>query len=190
MKYGKFFIGCAFVFMLMSLASCNDNESYSNLLKEEEKATNWFLADKKICLEIPKDSVFEVGPNAPFYKMDEDGYLYMQVVSVPEKRQLPEKDSRIYFRYKRMNIKNLYVNGIENWSGNLDNLEIVSSSFWFQNYQFNESRTYGTGIQTPVSYLGYDSEVNLVLRSYYGFADDQSSCIPYYITIRYFKAEY
>ena len=49
---------------------------------------------------------------------------------------------------------------------------------------------YGTGIQMPLKFLGYGSEVNLVLKSYYGFQEDQTSCIPYLINIRYFKPEY
>lgn len=56
------------VCILTWFSSCSDNESYSDLLKEEEKATNWYMAQRTIALEIPEDSVFITGENAPYYK--------------------------------------------------------------------------------------------------------------------------
>lgn len=41
-----------------------------------------------------------------------------------------------------------------------------------------------------LKYFGYNAEVNLVLRSYYGFTTDQSECLAYIYNIRYFKPEY
>lgn len=172
------------------MTSCSDHESYANLLKDEEKATNWYMAQRSICLEIPKDSVFEVGPDAPYYKMDEAGYVYMQVLKVGDRKNMPEKNARVLFRYMRMNIKTFYLNGVESWEGNADDMAMASSQFFFKNFALESSQLYGSGIQTPVSYLGYDCEVNLVLRSYYGFAKDQSKCQPYALHIKYYKAEY
>lgn len=172
------------------LSSCSDQESYANLLKVEEKATNWYMAQHKICLEIPEDSVFETGPDAPYYKMDEAGYLYMQVLKSGDRKNMPEKNARVLFRYMRMNIKSFYLNGIESWEGNANDMAMASSQFFFKNFTLESSQRYGSGIQTPVSYLGYDCEVNLVLRSYYGFANDQSRCQPYALHIKYYKAEY
>ncbi len=172
------------------LSSCSDQESYDNLLKAEEKATNWYMAQRKICLEIPEDSVFETGSDAPYYKMDETGYLYMQVLKAGDRKNMPEKNARVLFRYMRMNIKSLYLNGVEKWEGNANDMAMASSQFFFNNFTLESSQRYGSGIQTPVSYLGYDCEVNLVLRSYYGFANDQSQCQPYALHIKYYKAEY
>lgn len=169
--------------------SCSDNESYSNLLKAEEKATNWYMAQRKICLEIPKDSIFETGEDAPYYKMDEEGYLYMQVINAGDTTRVQNGD-RVIFRFMRCNIKNLYKNGIEVWEGNANNMEFATASFRFNNYIYNDSQTYGQGIQIPMKYLGYNSEVNLVLRSYLGFSSDQSNCIPYALNVKYFKPEY
>ena len=63
-------------------SSCDDKQSYSDLLKKEQKVSNWFLAQHRVCNEIPADSIFEVGENAPFYRLDDDGYVYMQVLSL------------------------------------------------------------------------------------------------------------
>jgi hypothetical protein len=174
----------------VTLPSCSDSESYSNLLKAEEKATNWYLAQKTICLTIPEDSVFITGADAPYYKMDEDGYLYMQVINPGNKNSRAQKGDRVYFRYNRQNLKTLYTTGSASWSGNSNDMDMSSSSFWYKNYVLSESTTYGSSIQVPLNYLGYDCEVNLVLRSYYGFSADQTSCIPYAINVKYYKAEY
>lgn len=174
---------------VFSLMSCSDSESYSNLLKSEEKATNWYMAQRKICTEIPADSIFEIGPDAPYYKMDEDGYLYMQVISRGDTVR-PGTGDKVLFRFMRCNIKNYYLNGVETWEGNADNMIYASASFHFNTYVYEDSQTYGQGIQIPMRYLGYNSEVNLVLRSYIGFSSDQSNCLPYALNVKYFKPEY
>lgn len=121
--------------------------------------------------------------------MDEDGYLYMQVVNPGDTTRV-KKGDRVIFRFMRCNIKNFYKNGIEEWAGNADNMEYATASFRFDSYVYEDSQKYGQGIQIPMKYLGYNSEVNLVLRSYIGFASDQSACLPYAMKVRYFKPEY
>ena len=172
------------------LGGCSDSDSYSTLLKKEEKAANWFLSNQKVCLDIPADGQFEIGENAPFYKLDEDGYVYMQVVNPGSETSRPQKGDQVYFRYNRINLKTWYESGSEVSTGNDNNMEIATSGFVYDDYSLNSTIMYGRGIQNALSYLGYNSEVNLVLRSYYGFTSDQSQCIPYLINIRYFKAEY
>lgn len=190
MKKNNIYTLLLLILALLPLAACSDSESYANLLKEEEKASNWYLAQKKICLDIPADSVFITGPDAPYYKMDEDGYLYMQVVNPGNPDNRAQEGDKVYFRYMKMDIKSLYKNGIETWIGNADNLEMAPSSFWYQNFKLEDSQKYGMGIQTPLNYLGYNCEVNLVLKSYRGFTSEQAYCIPYAMKVRYFKAEY
>lgn len=178
--------------LVILLPSCKDQESYSDLLKDEEKATNAYLANQRVEMEIPADSVFVTGSDAPYYRMDEDGYLYMQVVSAGDKKDKPKNGDQVYFRFTRWNLKNWYSAGIWASEGNADNLNngLGATSFVFGNTSSSNSVLYGSGIQTPLYYLGYNSEVNLVLRSYYGFQTDGSACIPYLINLRYFKAEY
>ena len=81
---------------------------------------------------------------------------------------------------------------IDSEIGNQDNFAQTSaeSYFLFNNYNVNSSSQYGSGIQIPVSYLGYNSEVNILLKSYYGFSSENTTCIPYKVNVRYFKAEY
>ncbi len=174
----------------LSLGSCSKTESYSEMLRTEERSVNWWLAQHRVSAEVPADSVFEVGPNAPFYKLDEDGNVYMQVINAGTKER-PKKGDKIYFRFMRTNINLLYNGAEAKPEGNADDLGTYGpSSFIFQNYDLTSTLQYGEGIQQPLYYLGYDSEVNLVLKSYNGFTEDQAECTPYVLNVRYFKAMY
>ena len=176
------------------LSGCSKTQSYSELLRQEEQAVNWFLANYNVALEIPEDPKDMItcqmaGEDAPFYKLDPDGYVYMQVVSADYDDTVDSGDL-VYFRFLRESILDKY-NGLETQpEGNSDYLPNGSTSFIYKNTTLTSTTTWGTGIQMPLQYLGYNSEVNLVLKSYYGMAEEQSYCIPYYMNIRYFKPEY
>lgn len=184
------------VLAAMTLASCSKTESYSDLLKKEQKVSNWFLAQHKVCNEIPADSVFLTGPDAPYYRMDDDGYVYMQVIKAPnvKDRRIPSTGEQVYFTFTRYNIETMYNNNTltVDGVGNQDNFlsSVGNTYFMFNNYSVSSSSQFGSGIQVPVSYLGFDSEVNILLKSYYGFSDESTTCIPYLVNTRYFKAEY
>ena len=175
---------------LIMLGACSKSQSYSELLRDEEKAVNWYLSGQKVELELPADSVsFIMGPDAPYYKLDENGYVYMQVIKADFSERVEEGDL-VYFRFMRDNLLYLYEGINSAPTGNSDYLSYGPASFIYKNTYLNSSTTWGTGIQMPLKFLGYNSEVNLVLRSYYGFAEEQSLCIPYLINLRYFKPEY
>ncbi len=180
--------------LLIFTFSCSKTESYSDLLKKEQKASNWFLAQQKVCNEIPADSAFLVGPDAPFYRMDPDGYIYMQVLKKGN-GFFPTTGDQVYFTYTRYNIETMYVNNTLEVAGqgNQDNFlnTIGNTYFIYNDYSVSSSsRFFGSGIQTPISYLGYNSEVNIVLKSYYGFEAESTTCVPYLVNVRYFKSEY
>ncbi|MDE6339629.1 MAG: DUF4827 domain-containing protein [Muribaculaceae bacterium] len=179
---------CGLLFAGIS-TSCQDTKSYSELLTEEEHAVNWYLAQHQVCLEIPENGDFLVGEDAPFYKMDSDGFVYMQVINKGTDEK-PKKGDTVYFRYMRMNIKNYQLYGSEVWDGNAESASEGSTSFVFGNNVLSSTTQYGDGIQVPLDYLGYDSEVNLIVKSPEGWLSEQSQCIPYLINIRYFKAIY
>ena len=180
--------------ILILMSSCSKTQSYSELLRDEEHAVNWFLADYNVVLEIPSDikdliTYEQAGDDAPYYKLDSEGYVYMQVVRANFSEMVNEGDL-VYFRFSRESIEDMY-NGVEsNPTGNSDYLPNGTTSFIYKNTYLPSTTTWGTGIQEPLKYIGYNSEVNLVLKSYYGFTEEQSYCIPYLMNIRYFKPEY
>ncbi len=179
---------------MSGLGACSKSQSYSELLREEERAVNNFLAGQKVINSIPKDSVsFITGADAPFYRLDEDGYLYMQVIDKGDMSQKVKAGDVVYFRYNRLNLRAESLGYAPEWSGNQNDLagdENRSTNFVYKNQYLESAMIYGEGIQWPLKFLGYDCEVNLVLRSYYGFYEDQTSCMPYLINLKYFRAEY
>ncbi len=192
MRIKKLIFHISAVVLLLSATGCEKTKSYSEMLKDEEQACNWYLAQNKIVVDIPKDSVFQTGQDAPFYKMNSEGTLYMKVITAGDRNKIPENGDRVYFSFMRQNIQSL-MNGYINedvWEGNAENMAFGSTSFLLGETTLTSSVKFGTGIQTPVTYLGYYSEVILVVKSLEGFTDDQTNCTPYVYKVRYFPALY
>lgn len=177
---------------MIFLASCEKGESYADLLKKEEKAVNWYLSGESVEVAIPSDSIFIEGEDAPFYKMDAEGTVYMRVIDSGDLTSRPQEGDRVYFRYSRMNLRNLYEADVEQWSGNSSDLGsgVGATSFVFGNFSLPTSYQYGTGMQLPLKYLGYNSRVRLVLKAQSGFYSEQSQCLPFVVDVRYFKGVY
>ena len=180
---------CTLVMALVSLTSCNNDESYSDMLNDERHACNAFLANFEI-RDVPADSTFEVGTNAPYYKLDEDGNVYMQVLKTGDRVNNKARDSQaIYFRYTRYNLEYWYnQDGYWVGSGNADDMSQTATSFLYDDYSLETSSQWGYGMQMPLKYLGIDCEVNLVIKSQYGWSDEISYVVPYMYHVRYFKS--
>ena len=175
----------------MFASSCNDGKSYAQLLNEEDMYTNNYLADHYVELSIPEDTVFqtvaEVGSKAPFYRLDEDGMLYMQVINAGTKGNRVADDEQIYFRYMRFPLA-LYSNGtLPSGEGNM--ITISPAWFRFNNFQLQTSYQGGQGVQMPLHYLPVDCEVNIVIKSQMGLSDETANVQPYLWHITYQRRE-
>ena len=180
--------------IIILTTGCTKTQSYSELLRDEEHAVNWYLANYNVVLDMPENSddyitVEEMGEDAPFYKLDDEGYVYMQIVKA-DYNDMVEEGDLVYFRFLRESILDMYNDVETTPSGNLEYLPNGTTSFIYKNTYLSSTTRWGTGIQMPLQYMGYNSEVNIVLKSYYGFTDEQSYCIPYIMNIKYFKPEY
>lgn len=175
--------------IVTALTSCNNSKSYAELLNDERHATNVFLANHRVIDHMPADNVFETGEDAPFYKMDEEGNVYMQVIRYTKYEDDKAKiNEPIYFRYMRYDLLSWYQTGEWEGSGNANEMSLASTYFIFGNFTMATSSQYGYGIQLPLSYLGVDSEVNLVIKSQYGYTSEISYVRPFYYHIRYFRS--
>lgn len=174
---------------MMAVTSCDDSKSYADLLNEEIKSVNSFLADNRVVNSVPADSIFEEGPDAPFYRMDEDGMVYMQVIRSGDLNNKAKSDQLIFFRFTRCNLNYWAKTGDFLYEGNANDFEYNATSFRFGNYTLASSAQYGAGIQLPLAYLGIDCEVNLVIKSQYGFQSEIANVIPYLYNVRYFKSQ-
>lgn len=188
MKLTKYFYNLTLV-LFIAFCSCDDNKSYADLLEDETKAVNNFLADQCVIDKIPADSNFIVGSDAPYYKMDEEGDVYMQVINKGDVNDKAEDNQLIYFRFMRYNLS-YYVTGNDMiGEGNAEDMEYLPTSFRFGNYTLQSSSQYGSGIQLPLYYLGIGCEVNIVIKSQLGFTSEISNVMPYLYNVRYFKSQ-
>lgn len=170
--------------------SCDDGKSYAELLTDETHAVNAFLSNHRVQLGIPEYDEIETGADAPFYRLDEEGNVYMQVLSKGNKDMMTKDDDLVYFRFTR---NSLFLYDVatgefpeEGW-GNSEDLTVGSASFRYNNYTLTSSSQWGSGLQLPLSVLGLGCRVNLVIKSQYGLSNEISQVVPfYYYDVRYF----
>lgn len=170
-------------------SSCSDNKSYADLLQLETEYINNYLADQRVIGEIPADSVFESGPDAPYYRMEEDGNVYMRVVShgTPGNRAI--KGDLIYFRTMRYPLSQYKDGQLPEGDGNAEDMNIGDYNFRFENFELSSSAQWGEGVQLPLRYLPVDAVVDLVIRSQWGLSSEISNVIPYLYTVRYYRSK-
>lgn len=171
------------------VSSCNDSKSYAELLTEENQAINAYLLNQKVELTIPENNRFITGEDAPFYKLDEEGNVYMKVIDAGNPEWMAQPDELIYFRFTRWSLLsyNPYTQEhIDGW-GNSDDLALGSASFRFGNYTLNSSSSWGSGLQLPLNFIGLESECYLIIKSQYGLTSEISNVTPFLYHIRYFK---
>lgn len=191
--------------LLLATSACNDKESYADLLNDENQAVNDFLANYPVIGSIPADSAFTTMTDimadhpsisredavklTPFYRMDDDGYVYMQVLNAGTAGNKAADNQLIYFRFTRWNLGVAYKYGMWESSGNSSDLGTTTTSFRFLNTSLQSSTQWGEGIQTPLKFLPINCEVNLVIKSYLGPTDEVSAVYPYLYSVRYFPSK-
>ena len=180
-------MACGVLLMFMN-TSCDDSKSYAELLTDENHSVNRFLANQRVDNTIPTDSTFqfETGENAPYYRMDEDGNMYMQVVNPGTPGNYAKEDQTIYFRYTRYSLNDYVNDTLPPGSGNETEMGYSSASFRFQNFTQQSSYRWGAGVQIPLRFLPIDCEVNIVIKSQYGFYDEMAYVLPFLYKIRYY----
>lgn len=176
---------------LLLFSACNDDQSYADRLNEERNAVNAFLANHRVVMSVPEDSIFEVGEDAPYYRLDPDGNIYMQVLNAGDRKNDKAKTGEtIYFRYSRYSLSTWYADGT--WiiySGNENTMDAASCSFNYADYTLPSSSQWGYGLQYPLVFLGVECEVNLVVKSQFGFTGEISYVMPFFYHVRYYHSQ-
>ncbi|MDE7111831.1 MAG: DUF4827 domain-containing protein [Muribaculaceae bacterium] len=204
MKFNRF-LTMAFVSAAALLsASCSDKESYADLLNDETHSVNAYLADFPVISSVPDDGAFittasimesqglsreEAEKLTPFYRMDEDGLIYMQVVSNGTTGVRAEEEQLIYFRFMRYNLKAWYEYDVWEGSGNATDLGTNTTSFRYKNTTLTSTTQWGEGIQLPLEYLDLGCEVNIIIKSSMGPEEEIATVYPYLYNIRYYASK-
>ncbi len=159
-----------------------------DLKKTELRAMKKYLSKFDVVDVLPAINDIQVGSVAPFYKLNPEGTVYMQVVKMGAEPAATNGET-IYFRFLRYNLLSYLENGVlPNGQGNLNSVTQDVTSFVLGSDKPSTTQ-WGTAIQMPMLLgLPVDSEVNLVVASEAGFTSEISSVIPFLYNIRYFKA--
>jgi len=173
---------------LIALPSCDNSKSYADQLTDENHDVNRFLANQRVEGSIPADTVFEVGTDAPYYRLDEEGNVFMQVLSIGKGEHVVD-DQVVYFRYIRYSLADYTPGEILTGEGNANNMGSNPTFFRFNNMSTVSLSQYGEGIQMPMKYLPLDSKVNIVIKSQYGATNEISYVVPYLYTVSYYKSQ-
>jgi hypothetical protein len=190
MKQFPFHILLTALLAVVMLTGCNNDQSYADRLNAERNAVNAYLANHRVVMSVPEDSVFEVGPDAPFYRLDPDGNIYMQVLNAGDLKDKAKIGEPIYFRYSRYSLSTWYADcSWTVYSGNESAMDAVSCSFNYSDYTLPSSSQWGYGLQYPLLFLGVECEVNLVIKSQFGFTSEISYVMPFFYHVRYFHSQ-
>lgn len=161
-----------------------------DLKKTERKAMKAYISKFDVISELPPLNDMQIGSVAPFYKLDADGLVYMQVVKMGI-APVATQGEKVYFRFLRYNLLSyLQDNRLPNGVGNMNDITANPASIVLGSAE--ESTTqYGTAIQMPLLLgLPADCEVNLVVASEAGFTSEISNVIPFLYNICYHTATF
>lgn len=161
-----------------------------DLKKTEQRAMKKYLSKFDVMDELPTINNIQVGSVAPFYKLNPEGTVYMQVVKMGS-APAATKGEKIYFRFMRYNLLSYLENGVlPPGQGNANDLT-ESTTFFEVGSEKPSTTQWGTAIQMPILLgLPIDSEVNLVVASEAGPTSEISGIIPFLYNIRYYQSAY
>lgn len=156
-----------------------------DLKKTEQRAMKRYLSKFDVVDKLPAISDIRVGSVAPFYKLDAEGTVYMQVVSMGTS-PAATRGEKVHFRFIRYSLLYYLENGfLPEGQGNANDLT-ASPAFIEVGSDAPATTQWGTAIQMPLLLgLPLGSEVNLVVASSAGFTPEIASVIPYRYNLRY-----
>lgn len=179
------------ILVLLAFSSCSKSKSYSQYLDDEKRSVNAYLSNFRVVTSIPEDTIFETGEDAPFYQIDSEKNVYMQVIKAGDrKNNSAEIGQEIYFRFMRASLNAWHTNGNFVWEGNANDITHFNAlSFKYGDVTSSTALEFGSGIQMPLDYLGIDCELRLIVKSQFGFTSEISEVVPYLYHIRYYPSK-
>lgn len=157
-----------------------------DLRNRENRTIKKFISQFRVIDAVPDVKDIQTGSDAPYYKLDADGKIYMQVLQKGN-GSVPEYGDKIYFRFDRYNLIYFLENGhLGDASGNISDISLSATSFILN----DEDSQWGSAIQMPMLLgLPLGSEVNLVVASDLGFTNEIANITPFLYKVRYIQDE-
>lgn len=156
-----------------------------DLKKTERRAMNKYLSKFDVVEALPSIPEIQVGSVAPFYKLDSDGSVYMQVVRMGTE-PAASRGEKIFFRYLRYDLLYYLDNGVlPPGQGNANSMT-DNPAFFEMGSDDPATTRWGTALQLPMQLgLPVGSEVNLVVAAEAGPESEINNVIPFLYNIRY-----
>lgn len=157
-----------------------------DLRNRENRAINKYISQFRVIDAVPDIKDIQTGSDAPYYKLDVDGKVYMQVLQKGN-GSVPEYGDKIYFRFDRYNLIYFLENGyLGDLFGNISDISSSATSFILN----DEDSQWGSAIQMPLLLgLPLGSEVNLVVASDLGFTNEIANITPFLYKVMYLRNE-
>lgn len=169
-----------------SITITQNPSTSEDLRNRENRAINKYISQFRVIDAVPDIKDMQTGSDAPYYKLDVDGKVYMQVLQKGN-GSVPEYGDKIYFRFDRYNLIYFLENGyLGDPFGNISDISSSATSFILN----DEDSQWGSAIQMPLLLgLPLGSEVNLVVASDLGFTNEIANITPFLYKVMYLRNE-
>jgi len=189
MKKGALFIISVIIISCMS-SSCNQSKSLQELLQDEKKAIDRFITMNGFIIlkenEYPADGVFK---DNEYYKSP-DGLFFQVVDSGNGKRAKPVDEVLVRYDYVQ-NIKNVVSGDSTKYPFGYPYPNLTQPFSFVYGISSTYTIPYSSVCQAwviPLSYVGENAVINMIVPSSIGSYDDNSAITPiFYKNLRYTK---
>lgn len=182
----SFYIILSLVFIAALSSSCNKRKTYADLLKEENRAIDKFIAKNKLTIldAFPKNGAFK---EHEFYRDPATG-VYFNIIQVGDtiNTEKAKEGSEVHVRFKGLK----YFS--KNDSIEYNNYDPIMSP-WPETFVYrglvtiaNRSLYATPGWAVPLQYVGRKGKVKLIVPFNMGSSTDQQGYTPtYYDSLEY-----
>ena len=166
---------------LFLTVSCSDTMTYADYLKREEKAIDLFIKSNNLTIlsDFPADSTFEVNE---FYKDPATG-VYFHIIAYGDTNQKLQWKEEVYVRFSGLH----YFNTDDTTRYSNSNSLYPEVIVFIGPVNSSTKSNYATpGWVVPLSYVGHNGSVKMIVPFNMGSSYDQSQYEPtYYEMVQY-----
>lgn len=167
--------------LLMIISSCNNRKTYAEYLDDESKAIDLFLSQRNLNVlnEFPEDGMFN---DNEFYKDPATG-VYLQIVSLGDTSRNLEWKEEVYVRFSGLEY---FMTGDTTRYSNTKSVFPEEIIFVGPVNSSNKGNYSTPGWVVPLSYVGHNGKVRLIVPFDMGSSYDKSQYQPtYYDLVNY-----